>query len=100
MPLKITLKPNEVLTYAKLDEGFDDGTINTMFESAKIEAEGFLNTDFSTVDANGNRVEVEAPYDVREWVLNRVSQKYENIGSWVNPDFTQLQRHRVYPFRG
>jgi hypothetical protein len=41
MPLKITLKPNELLTFVKMDEGFDDRTINTMLESAKIEAEMF-----------------------------------------------------------
>jgi uncharacterized protein YwlG (UPF0340 family) len=71
-----------------------------MLESAKIEAEMFLNTDFSTADINGQTVANEAPADVREWIFNRVAQKYENVGSFTNPDYTALQPHRVYPMRG
>jgi hypothetical protein len=104
MPLKIVLEGNELLTYCKMEPGFDDGTINTMFESAKVEAEMFLNTDFSTVVTNDDgsitTTPQDAPASVKDWVFNRVAQKYENIGSFSNPDFTLLQPYRVYPFRG
>jgi hypothetical protein len=71
-----------------------------MLESAKIEAEMFLNTDFSTVDPEGKTIANEAPAAVKEWIFNRVAQKYENVGSFINPDFTAIHSHRVYPFRG
>lgn len=104
MPLQITLQPNELLTYLKMDPGFDDGTINTMLESAKIEAEMFLNTDFSTTvineDGTTTITPAEAPVPVKEWVFNRVAQKYENVGTWVKPDFIMIQPHKIYSFRG
>jgi hypothetical protein len=104
MPLQISLLPNELLDYMRLEPGFDDGPINTMLEGAKLEAESFLNTDFSTeVIAEDGTVTItpnEAPAAVKEWVLNRVSEKYENRGSFKNPNFSQLQPYRVYPFKG
>jgi hypothetical protein len=100
MPLQISLLPNELLDYMRLEPGFDDGPINAMLEGTKLEAEMFLNTDFSTVDENGATVPNEAPASVKEWVLNRVSEKYENRGSFKNPNFSQLQPYRVFPFKG
>jgi hypothetical protein len=104
MPLKIALESNELLSFLKMDPGFDDNTINTMFDSAKLEAEMFLNTDFSTVVTNDDGTTTitpnDAPATVKEWIFNRVAQKYENVGSFVNPDYSALQPYRVYPFRG
>jgi hypothetical protein len=104
MPLKITLEGNELLTYLKMDPNIDDGTISTLFEGAKIEAEIFLNTDFSDVVINDDGTTTitpnEAPTTVKQWIFNRVVQNYENVGSFVNPNYTLLQPFRVYPFRG
>jgi hypothetical protein len=104
MPLQITLKPYELLTYLKMDPGFDDGTINTMYETAKLEAEQFLNTDFSTSVTNEDGsitiTPNEAPILVKDWIFNRVAQKYENAGNFIRPNFVALQPYRVYPMRG
>jgi hypothetical protein len=104
MPLKITIEGNELLTYCKLEPNYDDGTIYIMLEAAKIEAETFLNTDFSTIITNEDGTTTieanEAPATVKEWVFARVAQRYESIGSFVRPDYTLLQPHRVHSFRG
>jgi Phage gp6-like head-tail connector protein len=113
MPLQITFKGNELSDFLKIEPGYDDGPINTMLESAKSEAETFLNTDFSTEviaeDGTVTKTTNEAPATVKEWVLNRVIQKYENRGNFMGqfaaknpltPDFSTLQPYRVYPFKG
>jgi hypothetical protein len=104
MPLRVTLEPGELFDFLKIEQNFDDRTINNMFDSAKLEAEMFVNTDFSTTVINEDGTETitlnEAPADVKEWIFNRVAEKYENRGSFKNPNFTQLQPYRVYPFRG
>ena len=104
MPLKITFGANEVENYLRIDPGTDSDIIETLKAAAMDEAEQFLNTDFSTVvtnpDGTTTIIENEAPAAVKEWVLNRIAEKYENRGKPVAPDFSTLKRYRVIQFRG
>lgn len=96
MPLKISFEENEINIYLRVDEGIDAKLINGMVDAAKVEAEEYLNTNFA--DENGEAQ--EAPASVKDWVLNRVAEKYENRGKQPKPDFAAIQPHRIYPFRG
>lgn len=102
MPLLITFQANEIAEYLRLDTGQEVGTVNTLKAAALEEAYTFLNTDFSTIDVNELGVEiinpVEAPAVVKEWVLNRIAQKFENRGTPVKPDYSTLRQYRVLNF--
>lgn len=71
----------------------DDDVILDLQASAAVEAETFLNTDFS--DAEG--IAQEAPAPIRIWIMNRIAELYENRGVKVTPDFSAIQQYRVYP---
>lgn len=104
MPLKITFEENEINNYLRVDDGIDTKLIEGMKNGAMDEAEGFLNADFATVvtneDGTTTTTENEAPASVKDWILNRIVEKYENRGKTPKPDFAAIQRHRVYPFKG
>jgi hypothetical protein len=104
MPLKITFDTNEINNYLRVDDGVDTKLIEGLQAGAMVEAEQFLNTDFATVVINEDGTETitpnEAPAPVKDWVLNRIVEKYENRGKQIKPDFAAIQPHRVYPFRG
>lgn len=93
MALKVTLTLTGVKTYLRVDVDEDDELIGDLQASAISEAEEFLNTDFP--DAEG--VPQEAPAPVKTWVLNRIAELYENRGMRISPDFSPLQKYRVYP---
>jgi len=104
MPLQVTFTDNEPYDFLRLDAGFDATVINTMINTALYEAETFLNTDFSTSVANEDGTVTvtpqEAPPPVKEWVLYRLVQLYENRGTKPHADYTDLQPYRVLPFKG
>lgn len=102
MALLVTLTDAEVYEYLRLDMGQEVGTIRILKGSAMSEAETFLNTDFSTFAIDASGVEtitpVEAPDEVKEWVLNRIAEKFENRGKTIKPDYSGLQPYRVLNF--
>jgi hypothetical protein len=104
MTLKITFQANEVNEYLRVDTGQDTAIIATLLASAMDEAEQELNTDFSTVTTNADgsttTTPTEAPATVKEWVLNRLAEKYENRGNTPKPDFTTLKKYRRINFGG
>lgn len=104
MPLQISFAANEVNDYLRVDAGIDTNVIEGMKTAAMDEAEGFLNTDFSTTvineDGTTTTTPNEAPASVKDWVLNRIAEKYETRGQAIKPDFAAIKTHRVYPFRG
>lgn len=100
MALKVTFQPNEINEYLRVDTGVDTAVIATMLAAAMGEAERFLNTDFATTNADGTTTDAEAPAEVKEWVLNRIAEKYENRGKPVKPDYSTIKQLRVLPFKG
>lgn len=80
----------------RVDPGVDISLINGLKNAAMDEAESFLNTNFE--DENGEPQ--EAPPSVKDWVLNRIAEKYETRGQAIKPDFSAIKPHRVLPFRG
>jgi hypothetical protein len=104
MPLKITFEDNEVNEYLRVDTGLDTAIIATLLAAAMDEAEQFLNTDFSTITTNADgtttTTATEAPATVKEWVLNRVAEKYENRGNAPKPDYSTLKKYRRINFGG
>lgn len=104
MPLIINFVETEINDYLRIDPGQDLAVIATLKASAMDEAETFLNTDFSTIRTNPDGTTTtttnEAPATVKEWVLNRIAQKYENRGTPVAPDHSTLKRYRKPNFKG
>jgi Leucine-rich repeat (LRR) protein len=96
MTLKLTVSGNELFDFIKLDAGVDDAAVNLLLESAKDEAETFVNTNFP--DSYNEPTEVPKP--VKAWVFNRVAQLYENRGVGAPPDYTLLKPYRFYSFKG
>lgn len=103
MPLLITFTGTEIADYLRVDPTQETGTINTLKAAAMDEAEQFLNTDFSIVTTNPDGTTTttpnEAPPTVKEWVLNRIAEKFENRGKPVKPDYSTLKNYRVSIFR-
>jgi hypothetical protein len=104
MPLVINFETNEIQNYLKVDNDTDNLVIDGMKAAAMLQAEQFLNTDFSTVVTNEDGTTTttpnEAPATVKLWVMSRIAQLYEGRGQTAMPDYTLLQPHRIYPFRG
>jgi hypothetical protein len=120
MPLQINFEQEEIHDFLRVDLGVDDLIIDVLKESALVEAESFLNTDFSSTtvttvtDANGVDTDTititrnDAPGPVKLWVLQRMAQLYEmrQLGTlsfgktYQKLDYTLLEPFRVYPFRG
>lgn len=102
--LKITFDETEIPEYLRVDANQDTVIIATIKNAAMGEAERFLNTDFSTnvtnQDGTTTITENEAPAEVKEWVLNRIVEKYENRGNPIKPNYGPLKPHRVIQFRG
>jgi hypothetical protein len=94
MPLQVTFTGTQIADYLRIDPTQEAGTIDMLKDSAIDEAEQFLNTDFS-IDG----VPKEAPAMVKEWILNRIAQKFENRGQPVKPDYSTLSKYRVPMFR-
>lgn len=93
MALQVTLTLTGIKAYLRVDADEDDGLITDLQASAMSDAEEFLNTDFP----NAEGVPQEAPAPVKTWVLNRIAELYENRGVRISPDFSPLQKYRVYP---
>lgn len=104
MPLKITFDKTEIEEYLRIESGTDTKLVATFKMAAMDEAETFLNTDFATTVLNEYGTTTitpnEAPASVKEWVLNRIAEKYENRGNPVKPSYGPLKPHRVIQFRG
>lgn len=100
MSLKITMTLEEMKLFLRVENDLEDALIQNLKKTASNEAERFLNTDFSTTDETGNVIENEAPDEVKQWVLNRMAQLYENRGQVPPPDFSMIQHLRDYPFDG
>lgn len=93
--------------YVKMDDDSDDPVISDLFESAKHEADAFLNNPF--LDAEGNEQPVPPP--VRTWVLKRMARDYvrreeglasdsaTGVGSttWGASEYTELWPYRKSP---
>lgn len=90
----MTFTGTQIADYLRVDPAQETGTIEMLKDAAIDEAEEFLNTDFS-VDG----VSKEAPASVKEWVLNRIAEKFENRGQPVKPDFSTLRKYRVPMFK-
>lgn len=104
MPLKITFDTSEIEDYLRIETGTDTKIVATIKAAAMNEAETFLNTDFSTTvlneDGTTTITENEAPAIVKEWVLDRIAERYEHRGQRTKPDYGPLKPHRVIQFRG
>lgn len=94
MTLQVTFTGTEIADYLRVDPTQESGTINILKVSAMDEAEQFLNTDFS-IDG----VDKEAPAIVKEWVLNRIAEKFENRGKPTKPDYSTLKNYRKTSFK-
>lgn len=106
MPLKITFDGDELNEFVRVDIGIDARTLENMKAAAMSEAETFLNTDFSVIvinpDGTTTTTAQEAPPAVKDWVLNRIAEKYENRGKSpaMKPDYASLKGFRRLPFHG
>lgn len=103
MTLQITFTGTEIADYLRVDPTQETATINILKASAMNEAEQFLNTDFSTSVTNPDGTITitpnEAPALVKEWVLNRIAEKFENRGKPVKPDYSTLKNYRKFSFK-
>ena len=101
MPLKVTINGDELYDYVRIDaaDTTETAQVDRMFNASKNEALLFLNTDFSTTDENGVVTEHEAPESVKDWLFDRVAQRYENRGTLPKADFTDIFSHRVISFK-
>jgi hypothetical protein len=103
MPLRITFGASEINDYLRIDT--EETELIEMFkEAAMDEAEEYLNTDFSLVTQNSDGTTTtqtqEAPPKIKQWVLNRIAELYENRGKEPRAEFKAIQRYRRYPFGG
>ena len=94
MPLQVTFTGTQIADYLRIDPTQEAGTIQILQAAAMDEAEQFLNTDFS-IDG----VAKEAPAMVKEWILNRIAEKFENRGQPVKPDYSTLKKYRIPMFK-
>jgi hypothetical protein len=93
--------------YLKVDDDSDDLVISDLFESAKHEADQFLNNPFLGADGEDQSI----PPPVRTWVLKRLARDYARredglasdsatgVGSttWGAGEYTELWPYRKSP---
>lgn len=103
---------DEVKKYLRVDHDADDALIARLVVAVINKAEGYIQTDFTEVDADGNTIENPVPDDVWMWVLSQVSRRYERRSagisqersaggastSWGPEEFEDLQQYRKYPW--
>jgi len=102
MPLIIAFEETEIHDYLRLDPGQDTVIVKTITDAAMDEVLTYLKHDFSTVIRNGDGTTTTtvnpAPPSVKEWVLNRIVEKYENRGNAPDPNFTGIEKYRKVSF--
>lgn len=67
MPLQVTFQTNEIQNYLRVDPGLDDLVIDGMKAAALLQAENFLNTDFTSItttvkDSTGTALSIKKNY--------------------------------------
>jgi hypothetical protein len=102
MPLIIAFGETEIHDYLRLDPGQDTVIVKTITDAAMDEAYTHLKHDFSSVvknpDGTTSTTVNPAPTSVKEWVLNRIVEKYENRGNAKDPDFSAIDKYRKVSF--
>ena len=98
MPLVMVFGETEIQDYLRIEAGQDVEIVNTIRDAAMEEALEYLRHDFSKVVTNGDGSTSTTPYaaptSVKEWVLNRIVEKYENRGAAKDPNFAAISRYR------
>jgi hypothetical protein len=104
MPLIIAFEETEIHDYLRLDPGQDAVIVKTITDAAMDEVLTYLKHDFSSVvknpDGTTSTTVNPAPPSVKEWVLNRIVEKYENRGNAPDPNFTAIDKYRKVSFGG
>jgi uncharacterized phage protein (predicted DNA packaging) len=108
---RLSLDPEDVKTYLRVDHDADDDIIEMLVDSAKEHADEFLNNEFTHEDEDGEEVEDDIPAPIKMWVLKRVARNYErrseglssaggrgsDSANWGDEEYTELMRYRLLP---
>ncbi|MDD3092381.1 MAG: head-tail connector protein [Methanoregulaceae archaeon] len=104
---RLTITLTEMKNYLRVSHEEDDELITDLVNSAKEDADNYLNNPFE--DADGE--ELDIPSTVKRWVMGRVARMYErrieglssegisglNTIAWGKEEYSGIQQYRINP---